>query len=318
VAVTESQLLSEWLFLLPGDYTLELNGSSLSVSLEKGSQHVINPAFIKVSTPPETDLELAQAIQGSPLFVEINGGHWLNLNEVYPVLPGSARLRLMGSEFNHEVELEGGKLTEKKARAVRVDLQCPPWDWTCLGGKKVYLYSKDAHYAFAEGVTDVPLLYFEDEAWLTLEGTREIRYLLPKSQENTVLKTARLMFKPVPDTKAGVVTDLVRIESINAGFDGNTYDLSLESPSVLNLIPGSYNVAIYNSVTAIDGERRKNVRRVDLSPFEQVEVELVVYLPEKKFKALQKNNFVQHDPKRANKRKLATQKYRAPRPMDAM
>ena len=151
------------------------------------------------------------------MYFEINGSHLLNLNQTYPLLPGESLLRLAGSELNHSVTLSSGLLEEITVRSVRVDLDCPPWDWNCLGSKKVFLYKKDEHYPFASGVTDVPLLYFDEEAYLSIEGSRDIRFQLP-TRSHHIVRAGRVRLVPKPELRTGLVTDLVRFESTNFPF----------------------------------------------------------------------------------------------------
>ncbi len=83
----------------------------------------------------------------------------------------------------------------------------------------------------------MPLLYFEDDAWLTIEGSREIRYQLAKDKLSTVVKTATVRIVPHVEFRPSVITDLVRVEAFGTQHIGNTLDLSLEEPSTLYLLP---------------------------------------------------------------------------------
>jgi hypothetical protein len=112
----------------------------MRVSLAEGEKRVITPAFLKVETCPKIDLEISSQIRGTPLFVEVNEGHWFNLNEEYAVLPGKTLLRLSGSNQPKEVDLEEGERLHLHARSMRVDQGCSPWEWNCLGDLEVRLY----------------------------------------------------------------------------------------------------------------------------------------------------------------------------------
>lgn len=286
ISVTESQTLGNNLFLLPGDYRVELNGTENRVVLDRLSQHVIKPAFLKVETSTEVDLQRSSAIRGNPLYVEINGGHLLNLNEVFPVLPGLAKLRLSGSDSEHYVDLVGDEFILEPARSVQVDLDCPPWDWNCMGSKAVFLFEKDQHYPFASGVTDVPILFFNKEAFVSLAGTRDVRYELQQEKRDTKLKSGTVHLIPVYGFRQGYTTDLVRIEASGPPFWGNSMDLRLDEPTELSLITGSYLLTRYVSQFSTDAERIKSSKRLTVKENTQNNYEFPVFFSEQKLKSL--------------------------------
>jgi hypothetical protein len=316
VSLTESQVLGDWLFLLPGKYSVELNGSATQVDLTENHIQSLMPAFLRVEAPAEADLSLGPSIQGNSISVEINGGHWLSLNETYPVLPGAAKLRLLGSDTEHDVSLVSGQLNEQKVRSILVSLHCPPWDWGCLGSRRIFLYTKDAHYPFAQGITDVPLLFFDTEAWITVEGSREIRFEIPRNQLHFTAKTSTVRINPVQEFKPGLITDLVRVESMGNQFVGNTLDLSVEESSTLYLLPGSYQLIQYTMSTTVDGERRKQTRRLDVHEDRHLDLQITVHMSEKRMKNLTKKLIPSELSKRLARRRLNTQKYRGGRPID--
>jgi hypothetical protein len=286
LSVTEFQDLGKKLFLLPGDYRVELNGTQTNVSLKAEESFTIEPAFVKVSTPETVDLKSSSNISGNPVYVEINGGHWLNLNETYPVLPGTAKLRLMGSESEHSFDLVSGQLVDKLARSVTVKLDCPPWDWNCLGSKKVFLFGKEQTYPFAKGDSDVPLLFFEEEAFVSLEGTRDIRYQIATGKADTVLESGEVKLKPTHEFKQGLITDLVRIETVQKPFEGHSLDLILDEESRLMLIHGSFNLVQYISSTTVETDRRKISQHFAVKSNSYQELNFTVYVSEKKLKQI--------------------------------
>lgn len=289
VSVTEAQQFGKWQFLLPGKYMVEVNGTSMAVELGPKESRVIQPARIMVSTPKSLDLDQGASVRGAPTLVEINQGHWLGLNEVYSVLPGPATLRLADSVRRHDVELKEGELLEKNVRAVTVQMDCSPWEWSCLGSRKVQLYEKDQFYAFAEGVTDAPVLFFGDAAWVGVEGSRDVRYQIAKDADVTKLRMGTVKLKPQPQNKPGVMTDLVRVEAAGAPLSGFTLDVSLERETVMPLIVGQYNLASFVSSTAIEGDRRKSGQTFYVSYGKTLELSYPVYLSEKRVASLYGN-----------------------------
>ena len=315
ISVTESQSLGSRQFLLPGDYWVELNGTRTRVKLAEGQESEINPGFLLVSTSKQVDLSLSSKIKGGPLYVEINGDHWLNLNETFIVMPGSAALRLVGSEKQHRIDIVSDELVQKNVRSVRVDLDCPPWDWACLGSKRVFLFEKGQHYPFAAGVSDVPLLFFEEDAWLSIASSRSIHYHISAHRRDSILKTGQIELQPRLEHRTGSVTDLARIETIQLPYQGHSLDIQLDRKSRMTLIAGSYYLAQYHSFAGSEGERRRNRRRIYVAPNTSNKVYFTVHQNEKKVAQYQLRAKKRQALRRKARRKRLLQDHSARRPL---
>jgi hypothetical protein len=279
---TESQSFGNWLYLLPGQFAVETNGTKLSVEIAGGEKREILPGLLKIELPPDIDIELSSQIGNSPLYVELNGNHWLDLGHVYPVLPGEMTLRLNGSMVDKPVTVEENQILTIPVKSVSVSMMCAYWDWNCLGGKHIYLYHAQETFITAKGSTDVPLLFFEDEMFVSVEGSKDIKYTLPKDENVVELKVGTLKLIPEPTHKHGQVTDLVRIEPGTAKFVGHTMDLPFDKEVEVPLIAGNYLFAHYVSSTNIDGERLNHRRPVQVVPGKVTEIHYTPYVSEKK------------------------------------
>ncbi|MEY4631594.1 MAG: hypothetical protein RIQ81_1714 [Pseudomonadota bacterium] len=288
VAVTEQQSFGHWMYLLPGEYEVEVNGTKMKVTLVEGEKRVIRPAFLKITTNDKVDLDLSSQIRGTPLFVEVNNGHWFNLNEQYAVLPGAPRLRLSGSNQPQTVELEEGESVEMRARSVKVDQGCSPWEWNCLGDLEVHLYQPGQPFPFNEGVTDVPLLFFEQEVHLGVEGSRNIRKRIPKGVSDLELHLGYLEIIPKPVYVKGQITDLLRVEAHDPELTGVTLDINPERPTRMPLVTGQYQLAHYVMSTATEGERRRSSQPVRISRDQTITVQIQVFISEKKIAGAKK------------------------------
>ncbi len=289
ISITENQEFGNWLYLLSGDYMVEVNGTASQITLKENESHKIDPAFIRVSTNSSINLEISSNILGTPLYVELNDQHWLDLNETYPVLPGLAKLKLNGSFKSKEVELIANKIRDESVRSVQIALDCSPWDWDCLGQRKVYLYERDQLYPFAEGLTDVPILFFEDEdVWVGVEGSRDIRYQLTDKQDHFFLKVGNVKLIPRHVHRAGQITDLVRIESIGSPFKGVSLDLPLDKEITIPLIEGRFYLSQYTSSFSQEYERRSSRKVLKVRQKTNPQIGYTVFVSEKKLKALKK------------------------------
>lgn len=285
ISLTHSQTFGHNEFLLPGEYVLELNGTTMKVPLSEGEQRVVKPAQLSVTTSPEVDILDAVKIKGTPWLVQINGGHWLNFNQKYPVLPGKADVSISGSTQSIPITLEEGKSIELKANSVRINSSCTENKSECETEKNVALYRAEEPYPFLESITDIPVIYIEETSSILvgIEGSRDITYELPKNERNKNLALGFLKVIPEPIQRTSQITDLVRVETIGHPMNGNSLDISLEKPTLMPLITGSYNLAHYLTITQGDGERRRLSHNFHIEPGKTIEIKISVFLNEKKY-----------------------------------
>jgi hypothetical protein len=232
----------------------------------------------------------------------LNGQHWLSLQETYPVLPGELELKLSTATRSIKVLAAEGDVIEQKTRSVKVNYDCSPWEWLCLGSKAVYLFEEGGASPVAIGMTDVPLLYLEDQVWVSVEGSRDLKFKL-STQPHTELTIGKLRLIPKPIHRAGLITDLVRVEASNAPLEGQTMDLELDRPTEIPLIAASYSFAQYVSAQTPDGDRRKVKRTISVHAREVTELPFQVLVTDKKMAAL-KNAGLDGDG-RERKRKIS-------------
>ena len=289
-AVTKSQAFGQAEFLLPGNYVLEINGTKMQVSLKEGEERIVKPARLSVTTSHDVDLVEAVKIKGSPWLVEINGGHWLNFNETYPVLPGKILVGISNSTQSIEVELSEGTELELKARSVRVDLQCPVGERSCLGDKAVSLYRAEEPYPFVESLSNIPIIYLEEAAQILvgIEGSRDITYELGTKERDKRLAVGFLQLMPRPMYRLSQTTDFLRVETTNEPLAGNTLDINLEKPTLMPLVVGHYTLAHHFSISNLDGERRRLAQNFSIESGKICKLEIPVFFNEKKYMSWKK------------------------------
>jgi hypothetical protein len=277
---TENQHPGARLFLLHGKYDLQLNGTDMTVDLAEGESRTVVPGTLTVTTSPNADMARAERVRGAPLFAEINGEHYMNLNTTYPVLPGSLDVRLATSLRQQKFEVAEGEHLKIHARNVTVDLGCANDDWACLGSKKIRLFEKDKNYHFAESQTDMPILFFEKDVAIGVEGSRNIKLNLSSADDQKV-KVGFLEVTSTPVHKPGILTDLMRIEPQSSGLFGASLDMVLDKPTVMPLFAGQYHLAQYTFFTS-DGSRRKTTQSLYISPGQRVKIDIQTFLSEKR------------------------------------
>lgn len=287
LALTQAQSMDRWQFFLPGDYRIDLNGSSLPVSLGSGEIRVVKAAGLRLSTSPKWNAETYTQVKGSPFHVEFNEGHMLLPDITYPVLPGVGQLSLVGESVPKPVELQSNAITEVKLHSVMVESGCSPWEWDCLGKREVSLYREGEQYPFLESVTDVPIPYFEGDIYIGVEGSTGLRYHVGAAQRDTILQLGKVVFVPQGQYRPGHLTDLVRLEAQRIPYFGYSYDIVADGPSTLTVIAGTYTLSRYFTTNSFDGSRSQVKQNVTVRPGGVELVEVPFFLPEAKAAALQ-------------------------------
>lgn len=284
IAITEYQTFGRNLFLLPGRYRVQVNGSFMNIELKDGEIKQIAPSYLRIEAPAPVDFALAAKIAGEPLYVDLNGGHRLDYNQTYPVLPSEVNIRLSGSNGVQSVYIASGESKQLKVVGLKVDFGCGPHEWSCIGKKKVYLYRPGEEFPFLIGDTDSPMLFTEQEILVEVEGARNIRKQLIIEEGLKTIGVGFLRLDPTPVAKKFIYTDLLRVESQQEGLVGNSIDISLKSPTVLPLLEGEYDIAQYVSYVDDDvGERMDNKKRIIIKRNKEINYPLTVFLKESKF-----------------------------------
>lgn len=285
LSITEPQKFGHWQFLLAGKYVVEVNGTSTEVDLKPREARKIKPALLRVTTSSQIDLLRYTEVKGTPPPLEINAGHSFNLNETFPVVSGQVEISLGGLKDKVSVQLAEGQFFALQARSTFVDTGCSPKEWSCLGKEGVLLFHADQLYPFLEGVSDIPLIFFDREVWLSLKGSRGIRYRVPSEKRDSTFEVGFVELTPVISHKPGQITDLVRIEAQRnrAEVMGDTFDLPLERPIRVPLLVGEYFLAEYISKNTLEGERRKTQISFKVTSKSNQELSFNVFVSEKKY-----------------------------------
>lgn len=284
LSISQPQFFGKWQFLLPGKYIVEVSGTKNQVELNPGELRTIKPAYLRLITPKKTDLQSSKKVRGQANVAMLNKVTRLSFNETYPLLPGINFLTLDDSQKEHAIELKEGSELKLKIRSVKVTRGCSPWEWKCLGGRKIKLYWEDSHYPFLVTLTDISALFFESQVSVGIEGGENLRYQLSDSSEHTELKMGLLKLIPRLRHSNSIVTDLVRLETQGNRLKGVSLDIPIDRETKIPLIAGYYHLATYQGSFGSEDDRTRRARGVKVPAGKVIERFFDVYLPEKKFK----------------------------------
>ena len=195
------------------------------------------------------------------------------------------------------MQLAEGEKKDLQTRSITVDSGCqkilPSAVNPCLGERSVSLYAPDEPYPFIESVSDIPILFIDQDTpiFVGVDGSRDILYEVPATVRDKSLSLGYMKLSPLPQHRPGQITDLVRVDTITAPFTGHTLDINLERSTVMPLIVGSYRLDHYITVMAGESStRQSSTRHFQIEAGKTFETEFPVFVSEKKYLAFKKKH----------------------------
>lgn len=287
LSVTDHQRLGARVFLMPGNYQIELNGTRAEVDLVAGEERQLPTRRFAVRGPEGLDLDRVSKVTGTPPFVDINGGHWLGVNDDYPVLPGQIDVAVNGATEPTRVSVveSAGDVT-LAARSVMIRLGCAESDVLCLGSRGIFLFREGQPTSFLRGVTDAPLLFLGGSAQVAMEGAKALRVKLSDASRVTELEAGRVVVVPEPSYSPGVMSEFLRIDAAQSPLVGQSMDLSLERETTLPIFAGTFDLVHTLIVGASDGTRSRQAKRFQVRPGQETRISIPVFVSEKTLNAI--------------------------------
>ncbi|MEN9529720.1 MAG: hypothetical protein RI932_1593 [Pseudomonadota bacterium] len=268
---------SSW--LLPGEYSLEVNGTRRKLSIERGALTEISVGVLRIDMPKNFPMEDRLRAGGQPVFVYLDTGALLNMDTDYLVFPGSYKVSIEGSEVQDEFLVEAGLRTVVKTFAARVDVPpCPESFKSCRNPPGVTIHREQKPYALMTVEPKLPFILLEGAYEYGVEGLRGIkRNLQRRSDALAGEPLARVKIKwDVRQAQGRFRTDLVRIESRGTNVFGRSLDLLFHKPEEVYVPAGSYDLTYFLGDPL--GDRVKTRQSLMLEPGQTREVVVPIYL----------------------------------------
>lgn len=234
--------VGETVWLLPGTYGLEINGSRRKITVDRGNEIEVPLGVLRIDTPKGFSL-INATDDRQPIFAYINEAVLFNLNADYSVFPGNYIVSIGGSDLKDVFLVESGKKTVVSTLAAQIDLPpCKANSRLCKNPPGITLHRDHAPYALMTVDTGTPFLVLNSKYEFGVEGTRGVLKELRTSADAVHKETlARLRIHwEVRRSEKKQRTELVRIESRGAPHFGRTLDLLFHKPDEIYLPGGSY------------------------------------------------------------------------------
>lgn len=267
------------MWLLIGNYSLEVNGTRRKVTVEQGARTEISVGVLRIDMPAHFPIEDRLKAGGQPVFVYLDTGALMNLDTDYLVFPGSYTVSLEGSEVQDTVQVEGGEKTLIKTFAARVDVPaCPDTVKNCKNPPRITIHRDQKPYALMMVEPRLPFLLLEGTYEYGVEGMRGIKRTLQRRTDSLAGEPlARVRLKwDVRQAQGRYRTDLVRIESRGQSTFGRSLDLLFHKPDEVYVPAGNYDLTYFVGDPLL--ERSKSRQSLFLEPGQTREVVIPIYV----------------------------------------
>jgi hypothetical protein len=270
---------NESTWLLPGHYSIEVNGSRKKLSIEKGAITEVSVGVIRVEIPGNFPIEQRLKAGGQPVFVYLDGGALLNPDTDYVVFPGVYTVSIEGSEVQESFEVLEGKRTLVKTFAARIDAPpCPTETAKCKRSPPITIHKEQKPYALMTVDSGLPFLLLEGSFEYGVEGMRGIKKSLTRRGDKLAGETlARVIINwQLRPAQGRYRTELVRLESKGSSGFGKSLDLLFHKPEEILVPAGAYDLTYFLGDPLL--ERSKSKQSLLLEPGQTREVTVPVYI----------------------------------------
>ncbi len=229
-----------WLF--PGKYKVEVNGTTQQIDLEKNKFLEINLGGILISSPPQFPFSERLRLGGLPMGVFLNSKVLFSIDQKHSVFPGKYTINMENSELKEEIEVHENELKEIKTYGVQVHAPPCEKEKSCQFPKTINIHTNRLPFILMNVPLGLPFLVFKEPYEYSLEGMKGIYKNLSTSTENVFHENigALEIHWDIKYTSSNYETKFIRIESKSSNIYGKSMDLLHVRPRHVYLPEGDY------------------------------------------------------------------------------
>lgn len=231
---TQGQYIDKWVHVLPGAYSVMVNGTQLDVEVgEQDHQEVYSKNFLVKNDD-----------NSQSYFLNKDKGVY-DFNTSYEVISNGFNIYFNGSKYPFPIDLKYRSSIVVSPKSVEVVSECPYWEVGCRSRKKIAIFEDGQQYPVQEGKTDKTLYYLGGGKQLSIVGSQDLKYYL-NSQQRKTIKTGVVSIEPLLEHISGTRTEFIQIKALSPEFSGSVMDLDINSRSQLTLIQGLYKLTVFS------------------------------------------------------------------------
>lgn len=237
---TMARPLDEWTYLLPGTYTITINGTQQTLELVPGQAQTIALGQLAVHLPTSVDLKAYAITTGRPFSYELitpAGRHHLYPNTNYMLLSGEYRLGIYTAHHHWPIVIKPHRRTQQTLHALTVHNACSP-PQPCAQTTAISLFHDGAPQPILQAPSDVPIFFAHSDLTLTTHRSLGLQtpLTLPPTEPTTPshlhLTLGAVTFLAQMTDHPTKTTELVRIEPLGA--------YPHDEDQAINMHPGNY------------------------------------------------------------------------------
>lgn len=246
-----------WVY--PGQYQVEVNGTTRQVSVAQNSALKLDLGVIRIETPKNFPMDERLKLGGQPISAFINDKVLLRLNTDYHVIPGQYTLNLDGSEIEKKITVK-----ENEMLLVRTfGAQIAPPDCTqkdaCKTAPRVTIHMDKQPFTLMAIPAGLPFLVFDENYQYSVEGVRGLFKSLQVSADSVHKeRLGKIKIKWEEKLTTSLArTNFVRVEAKGVSLFGKSVDLNFFKPSELFLPDGEYVLTYFVGDQSLVGNKNK-------------------------------------------------------------
>ncbi|MCY4380542.1 MAG: hypothetical protein OXC40_03100 [Proteobacteria bacterium] len=285
ITMTAGLPVARWIYFLPGEYRIAVNGSTKSVTLEAQTPQEITLGALRVATPAKTPLDYVTRFNAEPPTFSLRSPteqthHTLRLNTTYPLLPGTYEIKLTGGHQTIQVSVVAGKQLTIPLNTITIHSPCTreasTWQQQQLCPKIGLTLYESITDEPTQGSVGVPILFFAKKILVQLHSAHGIKQAVnarPGQHKEVVLGS--LTLTPKVTFQNNRATELIRLEVLDdntrQGFPNSIHNSSHLGDSKernLMLLPGEYQLVSYESIKTSTRfkQKKQTVSFITLAP----------------------------------------------------
>ena len=262
--VISSAPLNGAVWLLPGSYMIEVNGSKRLFKIKESAKEQLSfdLGVLHVAEPKNFPMQERLSQGGRPIYVYLDQSVLFDLNTNYSVFPGSYKISLEGTDISKELSVEKGNVKRVQTQGARV-LASSCEEVECYSVPGINLFETGKPSPSAKVKVNVPFIVFEQSYSYGVEGVRGVTKPLKTTFSGMVDNyVVRLKMNwEYKESLTKIRTEIVRLESRGGGVAGKSLDLLFSKPAEIYIPTADYTLTYF----VVDKNLDKVKMRQDLS-----------------------------------------------------
>lgn len=257
--VVTSVPINGTVWVYPGQYQVEVNGTTQTVTLGANNSVKLNLGVVRIETPKNFPMDERLKLGGQPISAFINEKVLLRLNTDYHVIPGQYNVNLDGSEIVKKAVVKENEITRIHTFGAQILPPVCSVKETCKTSPRITIHMDKQPFTLMAIPAGLPFLVFDESYQYSVEGVRGIFKSLPVSNDSVRQeRLGKIKIKWEEKLTTSLArTNFVRVEAKSVSLFGKSVDLNFFKPSELFLPDGEYSLTYFIGDQSLAANKNK-------------------------------------------------------------